>query len=206
MEEEKKAKVRRQTSFLYWHDEPSNSWYNLCIWASNTIRLHLRNVCSPSLSCQDIWREFFFFIMTVIIFLCTAPTPIKLQWQHDNILKVEGQTCWGSDQSISVLYLSVYKTWQRWAYRLCLSLTTVSTILVLLFLRVLTVWKTSMKFCCFIISLRLQMAQKVPERPPPVLWREQCISTSHNIREMAGGEEEKFYQIKVAGYDFIVYM
>lgn len=146
-----------------------------------------------------IW--FFFFVMTVVI-LCTAPTPIKLHWQHDSILKVEGQTCWRSDQRISVLHLSIYKVWQRWAYRLCLSLTTVSTILVLLFLRVLTVWKTSMKFCCFIISLMLQMAQKVPERPPPVLWREQCINTSHNIREMAGGEES----LKVASYVFIVYI
>lgn len=50
-------------------------------------------------------------------------------------------------------------------------LTIVSTILVLLFLSVLTVWKTSTMFCCWIISLMLQMAQNVPERPPPVLRR-----------------------------------
>lgn len=50
-------------------------------------------------------------------------------------------------------------------------LTIVSTILVLLFLRIFTVWKTSTIFCCWIISLMLQMAQNVPERPPPVLYR-----------------------------------
>lgn len=50
-------------------------------------------------------------------------------------------------------------------------LTRVSTMLDLLFLSVFTMWNTSMMFCCWIISHTLQMAQKVPLRPPPFLNR-----------------------------------
>lgn len=43
----------------------------------------------------------------------------------------------------------------------------------LLFLNVFTMWNTSMIFCCWIISHTLQMAQKVPLRPPPFLGAEE---------------------------------
>lgn len=52
-------------------------------------------------------------------------------------------------------------------------LTRVSTMLALLFRNVFTMWNTSMMFCCWIISHTLQMAQKVPLRPPPFLNTEE---------------------------------
>lgn len=52
------------------------------------------------------------------------------------------------------------------------TLTRVSTMLDLLLRSVFTMWNTSMMFCCWIISHTLQMAQKVPLRPPPFLHTE----------------------------------
>lgn len=43
----------------------------------------------------------------------------------------------------------------------------------LLFRKVFTMWNTSIMFCCWIISHTLQMAQKVPLRPPPFLGQEE---------------------------------
>lgn len=56
------------------------------------------------------------------------------------------------------------------------TLTRVSTMLDLLFRSVFTMWNTSMMFCCWIISHTLQMAQKVPLRPPPFLNTERQVS------------------------------
>lgn len=69
------------------------------------------------------------------------------------------------------------------------SLTIVSTMFVLLFRSVLTVWKTSMMFCCWIISLMLQMPQNVPDRPPPVLERKE--KKREDVGVFFGGELEK---------------
>lgn len=60
----------------------------------------------------------------------------------------------------------------RWGKAPEKRLTSDSTMLDLLFRSVFTMWNTSMIFCCWIISHTLQMAQKVPLRPPPFLGAE----------------------------------
>lgn len=63
-----------------------------------------------------------------------------------------------------------------WGRTVLGTLTRVSTMLDLLFRSVFTMWNTSMMFCCWIISHTLQMAQKVPLRPPPFLNTEGRVS------------------------------
>lgn len=67
------------------------------------------------------------------------------------------------------------------------TLTRVSTMLDLLFRSVFTMWNTSMMFCCWIISHTLQMAQKVPLRPPPFLNTERQVSRVLDPTSRGGG-------------------
>lgn len=60
------------------------------------------------------------------------------------------------------------------------SLTGVSTMLGLLFLKVLTAWKTSTTLCLLAISHTMLLAQKTPLRPPPFLSHKRH-DTTHRV-------------------------
>lgn len=91
-------------------------------------------------------------------------------------------------------------------FQKCLVLTIVSTIFVLLFLSVFTVWKTSTIFCCWIISLMLQMAQNVPERPPPVLQSKSSEKWKQLLKSIYFGEHNKYYLMSLNNLKHVTYI